>query len=446
MTEKSRRFRIKKPAIFDVNGVMGMFDIGPKAALAVVIMAFAAVAVVMMFFIRSAPPTSITISTGPEDGVFYRQAQRYAAHLKENGVTLKIVTSAGLYENLQKLEDPKSGVDLAFVQGGMEPENPDALMSLGSVSHQPIMIFYLGKLKLLSDLKGKKVSIGPAGSGTNQLALTLLAANGIKTEENADLLNMDSTEAITALRKNKIAAAFVMSESASSGDLRTLMRDPNIHFYSFRQVDAYARKLDYLDPLILPKGAIDLGANLPAQDINLLGPMIELAAKDNLHPAISDLILEAATKVHSRPGIFQPRNKFPMLVEHSIPVSTDAARYYQSGKSFLYRYFPYWLASLLNRILVVFLPAVLILIPLTRMVPAVLRWHAQIKIFQSYRELLSLEQALAEEKNPLEKKDLHTELDRLEKEVEQMRVKGRFANQLYMLRSHIDYVRRERMQ
>jgi hypothetical protein len=237
-----------------------------------------------------------------------------------------------------------------------------------------------------------------------------------------------------------------MSESASSSDLRALMRDPDIHLYSFKQVDAYARKYNYLDPLVLPEGTIDLGANLPAQDVNLLGPMIELAAKDNLHPAISDLILEAATKVHSHPSIFQQRNKFPTLVEPSIPISTDAARYYQSGKSFLYRYFPYWLASLLNRILVVFLPAILILIPLMRIAPAVLRWHAQIKIFQSYRELLSLEQALAEEKTPLEKEELHVEFDRLEKEVAQMRVKGRFANQLYMLRSHIDYVRRERMQ
>ncbi|MDR2875663.1 MAG: ABC transporter substrate-binding protein [Methylobacillus sp.] len=446
MNPKPRRLRIKKPAIFDVNRVMEMFDLGPKAALAVVIAAFATVAVVIVFFIRSAPPTSITISAGPKDGVFDRQAQRYAALLAENGVTLKIVTSAGLYENWQRLKDPKSGVDLAFIQGGADAEGAEDLVSLGSVSHQPILIFYLGELTLLSDLKGKKIAIGPAGSGSNQLALTLLAANGVKPNEaGTELLNLDSDEAVRALQENKIAAAFIMSESASIANLKTLMRDPEIHLYSFRQVGAYARKYDYLDPLVLPEGTIDLGANLPARDVNLLGPMIELVARDDLHPAISDLILEAAAKVHSRPGIFQQRNEFPALVEHSIPISEDAARYYKSGKSFLYRYLPYWLASLLSRVLVVFLPAVLIIVPVVRAVPAILRWRVQIKIYQRYRELLNLERALTEEQDPTKREELRAEFDDLETAVNQMRVKGRFADQLYALRAHIDYVRKVRM-
>ncbi|MDR2239862.1 MAG: ABC transporter substrate-binding protein [Zoogloeaceae bacterium] len=449
MNPQPSRFRIKKPAIFDVNGVMEMFDIGPKAALAVVIMAFAVVVAVVVFFIRSAPPTSITISTGPEGGAFYRQAQRYAKMLETNGVKLKIVTSAGLVENLQKLADPKSGVDLAFVQGGAdvkEIKGMENLVSLGSVSHQPVLIFHLGKLDLLADLKGRKIAIGPEGSGTSQLALTMLAANGIKPGEDTTLLNLDSNEALTALREKEVAAAFIMSESASTADLRALMRDPNIQLYSFRQVGAYARKYDYLDPLVLPEGGIDLGADLPAQDVNLLGPMIELAAKKDLHPAISDLILEAATKVHSRPGIYQQRNEFPAMIEHSIPLSEDAARYYKSGKSFLYRYLPYWLASLLSRILVVLLPAIVILVPVARTLPAILRWRGQIKIYQRYRELLNLERALVEEKDPSRKAELRAEFDRLEADVDQMQVKGRFADQLYALRSHIDYVRRMRMQ
>jgi TRAP transporter TAXI family solute receptor len=441
MNPRPRR-RLKKPAIFDVNSVMGMFDIGPKAALAVVVMAFAATAIVIVFFIRSAPPTSITISAGPKDGVFYRQAQRYAEHLAENGVTLNIVTSAGLYENLKKLEDPDSGVDLAFVQSGVQTA-ADNLMSLGGVSHQPILIFHLGELNRLSDLKGKKIAIGPEGSGTNQLALALLAANGIKPDEDTALLNMDAATAVKALRENAITAVFIMSESTATSELRALMRDPDIHLYSFNQADAYARRFDYLDPMTLPAGVIDLGANLPPQEVHLLGPMIELAAKDDLHPAMSDLILEAATAVHSHAGIFQQRGEFPVLAEHTIPTSSDAARYYASGKTFLYRYLPYWLASLLSRILVVFLPVVLILIPVVRVVPMVLRWRVQSGIYRRYRELLSLEWAMAEEKNPATREKLRDELERLAQTVGRMQVRGRFANQLYMLRAHVDYVRRK---
>ena len=427
------RFRFKK--------IMDTFDVGPGAALAILIAIAAVLVAAVLYFIHSAPPTKIVISSGPEGSIFQKQALRYAKILKENGVKLEVVTSAGSMENLQRLKDPRSGVDLAMVQGGNDATGTEDLISLGSISHQPLLIFYRGKLNLLSDLQGKKIAIGPTGSGTNAIALTILRANKIKPGGATVFLDWDSAEATRALKEKKIDAAFVMSESASVSDLKTLMRDPSIHLYSFKQVEAYSRKYDYLDPLVLPEGALDLGTDLPKHDVQLIGPMVELVAKKDLHPAVSDLILEAATRIHSHPGLFQQRNEFPAPIEHSIRISDDASRYYKSGKSFLYRYLPYWLASLLSRIFVVFVPAIIVLIPIIRLIPAFLRWKVQLRIYQRYRDLLNLEHRFARAKDPAKREALRAEFDRIESEVNQMRIKGRFADQLYNLRGHISYVR-----
>ena len=215
-----------------------------------------------------------------------------------------------------------------------------------------------------------------------------------------------------------------------------------MHLYNFTQANAYTRKFDYLDQLNFPKGAIDLGADIPKQDVVLLGPMVELLAVKNLHPALSDLLLEAATQIHGKPGIFQQRAEFPAPIEHTIHVSEDANRYYKSGKSFWYRYMPFWLASLLSRVVVVFIPTLVIMIPMIKMVPAFFRWRVQTHIYQRYRELLSLERVYTAEKDPHRQEELRKNFDRIEEKVNRMKFKSRYADQIYGLRGHIDYVRR----
>jgi hypothetical protein len=169
--------------------------------------------------------------------------------------------------------------------------------------------------------------------------------------------------------------------------------------------------------------------------------MIELVAVKDLHPAISDLLLEAAVSIHGRPGIFQKRGEFPTPIEHAIPVSEDATRFYKSGKSLLYRYLPFWLASLTNRIIVVFIPMLLILIPAMKSVPAFFRWRAQYRIHRRYSELLQLEQNLVIEADSARREQLKREFDRIEDAVNKMKIPAYFADQFYGLRGHIDYVR-----
>lgn len=429
------------------TAIMELFDIGPWVAFTVLAFAAGVLVLSVVYFVRSAPPKTITISSGPEGTSFYRLAGRYAKILERNGVRAKVLPSNGSIENLDRLKDPKSGVDVGMAQTGpaKATADTDRLMSLGSVSYQPLMVFYRGgkPLELLSDLKGKKIAVGPKGSGMRNIALALLAANGIKEEEpGTTLLDLDADDAEAALKAKTLDAAFVMNENASWEVLRGLLRSGEIHLYSFKQANAYTRKFEYLNVLELPEGAIDLGQNLPAHDVSLLGPTVELVAAKTLHPALVDLLVEAATEVHSRPGIYQKRGEFPMAVERSIPLSEEAALYYKSGKGYLYRTFPFWLASLLSRILVVFVPVLIIMIPALRSVPAFFRWIAQLRIRKRYRELRLLEQRFLLEKDVERRAALRAEFDRIDESVNKMKVRASFADQFYGLRGHIDYVRR----
>ena len=130
------------------------------------------------------------------------------------------------------------------------------------------------------------------------------------------------------------------------------------------------RRIGYLNKLVIPKGAMDFGKNIPAQDMTLVSPTVELIARKDLHPALSDLLLTAAMDIHGRAALFQNRGEFPAPMENEFKISDDAKRFYKSGKTFFYRYLPFWLASLINRILVVFVPLIIILIPGLKSIPA----------------------------------------------------------------------------
>ena len=232
-----------------------------------------------------------------------------------------------------------------------------------------------------------------------------------------------------------------MSENASSDMIRALLRSSDVRLYSFRQAVAYSRKIDYLNAMDLPAGGIDFGLNIPAHDVSLVGPTVELIAVKSLHPALADLLLEAAVEVHGKPGIYHRRGEFPNPVEHAIPISDDSTRFFKSGKSFLYRYLPFWLASMTSRILTVFLPMLIILLPALKSIPAFFRWRTQRKIHLRYRELLAIERELFEGAEAGDRSELRAKFDRIDEAVNRMRIPASFADQFYGLRGHIDFVR-----
>ncbi|MEE9912194.1 MAG: ABC transporter substrate-binding protein [Deltaproteobacteria bacterium] len=421
------------------------FGLGRGATLAAIIFTVVVLIVAGFFFFHSAPPDTITISSGDEGSLFQRHAKKYAKILEQKGINLKILPSEGSLENLKRLQDPQFHVDVGFVQSGMVAKGQKVvnLVSLGSVSYEPLYLFCRDDqpFKLLSDFSGKKLAIGEQGTGTNVLAITLLALNDIKPGGATVLLEIDDEEAEKMLLEGKIDGAFMMGDSASSRTMRDLLKQPGITAFHFTQADAYTRRIRYLNKLVLLEGSINFGKNIPDHNINLLSPTVELIARTNLHPALSDLLLEAATEVHGKAGRYQRQGEFPAPIEHEYPISSNAQRYYKSGKSFLYRYLPFWMASLFNRILVVILPMILVLIPGLKLIPVIYRWRMRLRILRWYRALLVLEADLSSKVTSEQREEHLSRLDQIEQTVNNLKVPASFADQFYALRSHIAIVR-----
>ncbi|HZZ12264.1 MAG TPA: TAXI family TRAP transporter solute-binding subunit [Paraburkholderia sp.] len=393
--------------------------------------------------IQPAPPSTLTISAGPQGSTFWNAAQKYKQILARNRITLNVLPSEGSVENLKRLADPKSKVDVGFVQDGLAPDDTAAgLMSLGSVAYVPLAIFYHGPtVARLSEFKGQRLAVGAEGSGTRQLALALLKANGIVPGGPTKLLPLSGDEAADALVSGKVDAAFLAGDSAQPAVMGKLNRTPNIQFYDFTQAEAYTRHFPYLTHLVLPMGAFDLGKNLPAAPFHMVAPTVELVARDSLHPALSDLLVEAAREVHGKATLMQRAGEFPAPLAHDFPISDDAARYYKSGKSFLYRVLPFWVASLADRLLVVVVPLIVLLIPALRLVPSLYAWRVKSRIYRWYGALIAIERSALSEHSPAERASLIERLDAIEDSVNGLKMPLAYADQFYVLREHIGFVR-----
>ncbi|MEO6002545.1 MAG: TAXI family TRAP transporter solute-binding subunit [Opitutus sp.] len=398
----------------------------------------------VVWVVRSSPPRTIVVTTGPEGSSFQRWALLYQTQLATRGVKLVITPSNGSLDNLQRLQSPKGDVDIGFVSGGLaKEENLKGLVSLGSVAYQPLLIFHRlpTPITRLSELAGKRVAIGAVGSGTRALALTLLLANGISGAPTT-FVDLDATAAAAELMEAKLDAVFLMGDSASLLTLRTLVRSPDIQLFNFTQADAYVRRNAYLNKITLPQGSFDLGKNLPAQDVALIGPTVELVAHKRLNSALSDLLIEVAQEVHGKSTVMQKRGEFPAPLEHEFPLSKDALRFYKSGKGFFATIVDdFWLASLLNRSLVAIVPLILVLVPAIRYLPVLYRLGIQLRFYRWYRPLLRLERDTFAPLTAERVEELIARLDEIEQGVSHLKVPASFASQFYWLRSHIAFVR-----
>lgn len=405
-----------------------------------------------LHFVRPMPPRTLVMSGGPKGSSFETAAERYGAILAENGIKLKIVPSAGSLQNLDRLSEPHSHYDIALVQAGItetgtakQGVNTENLVSLGSMFYQPLTIFYRARrpISRLSQLEGERIAIGKEGSGTRLLALALLNGNGIGTQGPTQLLDLDGDAARKALVDGQVDAIFLTGDSAPPATIRAMLHTRGVRMFDFPQADAYARLFPYLHKLEIPAGTFDLGANLPRKPLTLLAPAVELIAHSDLHPALCDLLIQAAQQVHSRATRLQHMHEFPNTYTYTFPLASEAASYYKSGGgSIAYRYLPFRFASLVTRIAAVLVPIIVILIPGLRYLPNLYAWRVNSRIHRRYGELMALERESLGSLMPERREALFERLNEIERSVILRKIPGSHAEQLYQLREHIRFVRR----
>ncbi len=402
-------------------------------------------------FVKPAPPDHITLSTGAADGAYHQYALRYQRILAREGIRLDLDPSSGSVENLARLKDDHANVDAGFVQGGLgrlslAPAAAEAdatkLYSLGNLAYEGVWVFYRGKREFtrLTELAAARIAVGPEGSGTRKVALDLLAAHGVDAKS-AQLSPLTGSAAIDALKAGQLDAMFliaapeapVVQELAAARDLRLM---------SFANAQAITRRFPYLAPVTLAQGVFDLKADLPPKDVQLLAARTSMVVREDLHPALVYLLLEAAAEIHSAPGILNSAGEFPSPLATDFPLSEEAQRYYKSGPPLLQRYLPFWLANLVERMLVFLVPLIGVLLPVIKFLPGVLTWRRRQRINRWYGELKKLEQDLAS--HDLSQAELNRHLQRLEEIEEAARELALpldFSDKVYTLRQHIDFVR-----
>jgi len=394
-------------------------------------------------FIRPAPPDFLVMSTGAPGGAYEAFAARYKPILAAQGIELRERPSAGAVENLRRLLDPKEEVDVGLVQGGLGfGTDAEGLVSLGSFYHEPLWVFYRGKetLDQLVQLKGRRIAIGPEGSGTRQLALELLEASGVpQTDKRTTFVPVSGLAAVAALAQGKVDAVFLVGP-AQSGAVWSALYTPNVRLMSFAQAEAYVRRFPYLSRLVLPRGGIDLQRDIPAADVELVAPMATIVAREGTHPALIDLLLQAAGEVHGGAGLFQRPGEFPNARQVDFPLSKEADRFYKSGTRLFQRYMPFWLATLIERTLVLLIPLVAIVLPVMRFAPVLYGWRARSRVYKWYGQLKFLERELDEDPAARSRADWLAELERIEDHVHRVATPLAFANLLYTLREHIALV------
>lgn len=396
-------------------------------------------------FVQPAPPSRMSISTGGETGAYYAYAQRYAELLAANGITLEIKTSAGSQENLDRIK--KGEADIAFVQGGIQ-DNPgnddeDRIRSLGSVSYEPVWVFYRNATRFdkLHQLDGQRIAVGEEGSGIRGLALQLLEANEISANSK-NLLPVAGLNAAEALQQGQIDAAFIVA-APEAAVVQVLLRSPGVRVMSFIQADAYSRRFPFLSKIVLPRGVVDLVRDTPPRDTVLLATTANVLVRDNLHPALASLLMQAMAEVHGKSGFFQRAGEFPSYKDRSFNLSDEAERYYKSGPPFLQRYLPFWVAVLVERLIVLVVPIVVLLLPLLKIAPSIYTWRVRSKIFRCYGDLKFMENELRQSYDRARHAEYLARLDRIEEDAYARNIPLAFSDLLYTLREHINFVRKK---
>jgi len=392
--------------------------------------------------INPTPPNRLVITTSTDEGDYQTYAKLYQNLLKEDGVTLELRPSSGSLENLNRLKDPNSGVEVGFVQDGLgTAEEAPELSSLGSLYYEPIWIFYRSKSEMnrISQLRGKKVAIGRENGGTMNLSLHLLKPSGVDGT-NSTLIHKGWAEAADLLQKGQIDAAFFLA-TPEDPLIDKLVADPTLRLMSLDQAEAIVRQIPFLHHLVLPHGALNLKENIPARDIDLVAPTATLLVKDSMHPALMYLLLKAASQVHGEPGIFEKKNEFPVDKDYEFPLTDEAKHYYKSGTPFWQRYLPFWLATLVDRFVIVMLPLIILILPAMRSIPKFLAWRVKARIYRQYGELKFLETQISTDAQHTDYEKFLEKLDHIEEQVNAMKVPIDFSDFIYGLREHIDFVR-----
>ncbi len=415
-------------------------------------LAFVAVGLLVLayWWLNPHPPKTVTLATGPAQSAYEEFGKRYQKALAVDGIHVRLLPSEGSSHNLELLREGKA--DVAFVQGGtaeLHPDDADELLSLGSLFVEPVWLFYrtetaartynTPRIDSLRQLRGWRVNVGSDGSGVPRLMERLLDANKV-APGSVQMSRLEQTPATVEFLAGRIDA-LVFASAPESLMVQMLLQTPGVQLLDFAQHEAYARRFPFLTPVTLPRGVVDLAANVPTRDVRLVASTTSLFARDDAHPALLTLFAQNAQRLHSSPGWFNRAREFPNMRHSELPIAKEGERAINEPVPMMQRYLPFWLANLIERMWLVLGILLAALLPLSRIVPPLYQFRVRSRVFRWYGRLREIEDTV--ESQPAEHPEMLKALDALEAQVEKVTVPLSYADELYALRNHIHLVRKK---
>ncbi len=417
---------------------------GPLAFLGVGLLVLA------YWWLNPNPPKSVTLATGPAQSAYEEFGKRYQKALAVDGITVQLLPSEGSSHNLQLLREGKA--DVAFVQGGtaeLQPDDADSLVSLGSLFVEPVWIFYrtesaertvnTARIDSLRQLRGWRVNVGSEGSGVPKLMERLLDANKLPAGS-VKMSRLEQTPAVVEFLAGRLDA-LVFASAPESLMVQMLLQTPGVQLLDFAQHEAYARRFSFLTPVTLPRGVVDLAANVPPRDVRLVASTTSLLARDGTHPALLTLFAQNAQKLHGGAGWFNRAREFPNSRHSELPIAKEGDRAMNEPVPLLQRYLPFWLANLIERMWLVLGILLAIMLPLSRIVPPLYQFRVRSRVFRWYGRLREIENEM--EAGKADTAEMLKALNTLEAQAEKVSVPLSYADELYALRNHIHLVRKK---
>lgn len=401
------------------------------------------------WWLQPQPPKRVTLATGPAGSAYAEFGQRYARALATNGIEVVLKPSEGSSDNLQMLRNGTA--DVGFVRGGSADVVADeeaGLSSLGSLFYEPLWIFYrsdaartvnrkTGTLESIAQLKGLRVNVDKPGSGVPEIMERMLRANHLDASA-LQLSNLEQTPATEALQAG-LLDVIVLASAQQSPQVQQLLRAPGIALMDLAQSDAYSRRFPFLSVVSLPRGVVDLARDVPTHDVSMLAATTSLLAREQTHPALRQLFAQSAQTLHGEAGWFNRARDFPNTRTSELPVSPEGDRAINGTPPFWQRYLPFWASNLIERMWLVLGGLLVLMLPLSRVVPPLYQFRVRSRVFRWYGQLRDIETQLESAEG--DREALVTKLDDLDRRVNKVAVPLSYADELYALRNNIAAVR-----
>lgn len=395
---------------------------------------------VLLRFIFPAPPTQLRIAAGSQGSYFHEVASAYQSALAKEGISLEMVPSKGALDNLQLVKDGKA--DLALTHDGLvQAKEVPQLRSLGSISYEPLWVFRrkgAPAITALTQLKGMRVNVGPEGSGVRFLALQLMRLSDV-TPLNTQLFDASAQDSIQRLKAGQLDFAFFM-DPPENPNVKSLFSSEDILEVDLKDADAFHRNLRFLHVISMAPFTIDIASAQPVTEFKTVSATNTVVVHDRLHPAIQYLMLSIMNKAHHPPSLISTEGEFPSDKDVGLPLSDEAEVFYTKGMPFLSQYLPFELASIVERLAKSLLPFLLVIFPLLKFIPSIMKWRTGRKFSKLYKSLVDVETSMRSGSTTRSALEYESMLNQIEEKIALENL-SLSSSEVYVLREHIELVR-----